>query len=96
MPSKPGGFARELLLARALYRCGDCQGVGEKILREYVEDLRGHLSRHAQAVLSAPSRFLERASYFKPLFVRRSLALFGWHRFLNRCRARESEGTGTA
>ena len=44
---------RELMLARALYRCGDCEGLGEKILREYVDDLRGHLSRHAQAVLSA-------------------------------------------
>jgi hypothetical protein len=44
---------RELMLARALFRCGDYQGAGEKILRQYVEDLRGHLSRHAQAVLSA-------------------------------------------
>ena len=42
---------RELLLARALYRCGDYEGQGEKILRQYVDDLRGHLSRHAQAVL---------------------------------------------
>ena len=42
---------RELMLARALYRCGDDNGVGEKILREYTQDLRGHLARHAQAVL---------------------------------------------
>jgi hypothetical protein len=42
---------RELLLARALYRCGDYQGVGERILRAYTKDLRGHLARHAQAVL---------------------------------------------
>ena len=42
---------RELVLARALYRCGDYQGLGEKILRQYIDDLRGHLSRHAQAVL---------------------------------------------
>jgi hypothetical protein len=42
---------RELLFARALYRCGDYQGQGEKILRQYTHDLRGHLARHAQAVL---------------------------------------------
>jgi hypothetical protein len=42
---------RELMLARALYRCGDYEALGEKILRQYVDDLRGHLSRHAQAVL---------------------------------------------
>ncbi|MBN1488819.1 MAG: FAD-dependent oxidoreductase [Phycisphaerae bacterium] len=42
---------RELILARALYRCGDHEGVGEKILREYARDLRGHHARHAQAVL---------------------------------------------
>lgn len=43
---------RELLLARALYRCGDYQGVGEKILQNYTHDLRGHLARHALAVLN--------------------------------------------
>ncbi len=42
---------RELILARALYRCGDYQGLGEKILREYENDLRGHQSRHAHAIL---------------------------------------------
>ena len=42
---------RELLLARALYRCGDYQGIGEKILTAYSHDLRGHLARHAQAIL---------------------------------------------
>jgi hypothetical protein len=44
---------RELLLARALYRCGDYQGVGRKILEAYTKDLRGHLARHAKAVLEA-------------------------------------------
>ncbi len=44
---------RELFLARALYRCGDHKGLGEKILRSYTKDLRGHLARHAQAVLDA-------------------------------------------
>lgn len=43
---------RELMLARALYRCGDAHGLGEKILRDYTQDLRGHLARHAQAVLA--------------------------------------------
>ena len=42
---------RELILARALYRCGDYQGLGEKILKQYARDLRGHYARHAQAVL---------------------------------------------
>jgi len=42
---------RELILARALYRCGDYQGVGETILKQYAEDLRGHYARHALAVL---------------------------------------------
>ncbi len=42
---------REIVLARALYRCGDQDGLGEKILREYASDLRGHFARHAQAVL---------------------------------------------
>jgi len=42
---------RELLLARALFRCGDHQGLGAKTLGAYAHDLRGHLARHAQAVL---------------------------------------------
>ena len=42
---------RELILARALYRCGDHDGTGENILRNYTQDLRGHLARHAKAVL---------------------------------------------
>ena len=42
---------RELVLARALYRCGDSGGVGKKILETYARDLRGHYARHAQAVL---------------------------------------------
>ena len=42
---------RELLLARALYRCGDHNGLGETILNEYAWDLRGHYARHALAIL---------------------------------------------
>ena len=58
---KPGGdytvvkcrleALRELMLARALYRCGDHEKLGEKTLCLYAKDLRGHLSRHAQAFL---------------------------------------------
>lgn len=43
---------RELILARALYRCGDSDGVGKRILETYARDLRGHYARHAQAVLA--------------------------------------------
>ena len=42
---------RELFLARALYRCGDKDGLGRKIIEQYAHDLRGHLARHAAAVL---------------------------------------------
>jgi len=42
---------REIVLARALYHCGDHQGLGEKILTDYTQDIRGHFARHATAVL---------------------------------------------
>lgn len=42
---------REIILARALYRCGDYEGMGEKILRTYENDLRGLFSKHAHAIL---------------------------------------------
>lgn len=45
---------RELMLARALYRCGDYQNVGRKILETYAQDLRGPYARHAQATLEQP------------------------------------------
>jgi hypothetical protein len=45
---------RELGLARALYRCGDKDGLAKKILNEYAQDLRGHFARHAQMVLEDP------------------------------------------
>ncbi len=47
------GPLREIVLARALYRCGDCEGLGEKVLREYQDDLRGLFARHATEVLNA-------------------------------------------
>lgn len=47
---------RELALARALFRCGDYGDVGKQTLTAYTKDLRGHLARHAQAVLSKASK----------------------------------------
>lgn len=42
---------RELILARALYRCGDFNGEGKQILNDYSKDLRGHYYRHSSGVL---------------------------------------------
>jgi flavin-dependent dehydrogenase len=42
---------REIILARALYKCGDYESVGENILREYKKDIRGHFARHANELL---------------------------------------------
>jgi hypothetical protein len=43
---------KELHLARALYRCGDYNGLGETILTAYANDLHGHYSRHAMQILN--------------------------------------------
>ncbi|MCF6311013.1 MAG: FAD-dependent oxidoreductase [Verrucomicrobiales bacterium] len=43
---------RELLLIRALYRCGDYKGVAQKALQAYSNDLRGLYARHATSILS--------------------------------------------
>jgi len=43
---------RELIVARALYRCGDYEGIGRKTLEAYSNDLRGHYAIHARAVLA--------------------------------------------
>jgi len=37
-------------------RCGDKDGLGKAILTRYAKDLRGHLARHAAAVLRGPER----------------------------------------
>jgi hypothetical protein len=42
---------RELSLARALYRVGDHQGLGEKTLQAYARDPRGMYANHAKLVL---------------------------------------------
>ena len=46
---------RDLVLARVLYRLGDYEGIGKKILEQYARDVRGHYARHAQAVLEEGS-----------------------------------------
>ncbi|MHC4405122.1 MAG: FAD-dependent oxidoreductase, partial [Planctomycetota bacterium] len=46
------GPLREIVLARALYRCGDHEGLGQEILEQYRRDVRGLFARHAAAVLS--------------------------------------------
>jgi len=46
----------ELVLARALYRCGDHEGLGQQILQSYANGLQGHYSRHASAVLAEKRR----------------------------------------
>lgn len=43
---------REILLARALYMCGDFEGIGKSILDSYSHDMRGLFARHAYSVLS--------------------------------------------
>jgi len=43
---------RELILARALYRCGDHEELGKKTLEAYRTDFRGHYATHARAVLA--------------------------------------------
>ena len=42
---------KELHLARALYGCGDQDGMGEKILKKYAEGLQGHYARYANEIL---------------------------------------------
>lgn len=42
---------REIFLARALYRCGDVNRTGERILQRYARDLHGYYARHARQVL---------------------------------------------
>jgi len=49
---------REIVLGRALYRCGDHQGLGASILREYRKDVRGLFARHADRLLRNASAAL--------------------------------------
>jgi len=43
---------RELILARALYRCGDRNDLGRRTLTAYKNDFRGHYAIHAGAILA--------------------------------------------
>ncbi len=43
---------REIVIARALYNCGDYNNIGKQILQRYTKDIRGLLARHASSVLS--------------------------------------------
>ncbi len=43
---------REIVIARALYHCGDYNNIGKQILQNYSKDMRGLLARHANAILS--------------------------------------------
>lgn len=43
---------REIMLARALYRCGDKDGLAKGIIEQYAKDYRGIFARHAQALLA--------------------------------------------
>ncbi len=47
---------RELLLARAWLACGDCDGLGRRILHRYAEDVHGVYRLHARAALAAAAR----------------------------------------
>ena len=44
---------KELHLARALYRCGDKDGLGASVLRAYTNDLTNHYARHAKGILDS-------------------------------------------
>jgi hypothetical protein len=41
----------EIGYARALYRLGDANGLGKKILEDYSTDMRGYFNRHANEIL---------------------------------------------
>ena len=43
---------KELHLARALYLCGDQDGIGEEVLRRHADGLQGHYARYAQEILN--------------------------------------------
>ncbi len=45
------GALREIVLARALLRCGDWEGLGRETLERYRKDLRALFARHAGMVL---------------------------------------------
>jgi NADPH-dependent 2,4-dienoyl-CoA reductase/sulfur reductase-like enzyme len=50
--SERNSSLKEIFLGRALYKIGDYQGLGRKVMEEYAADLRGHYYRHAYGVLN--------------------------------------------
>ena len=44
---------KELHLARALYGCGDKDGIAEAVLRRYADGLQGHYARYATEILAS-------------------------------------------
>lgn len=42
---------KELLVARALYLCGDTDALGENVLKRYADGLQGHYARYASELL---------------------------------------------
>lgn len=56
---KRSNAMREIILARALYHCGDYHGVGEETLKTYLNDMRGLFARHAYSVLDIDSNPLQ-------------------------------------
>ena len=51
MEEDEGAVVRELHLARALWLCGDKDGLAKGILESYTRDPRGVFAKHARAVL---------------------------------------------
>ena len=47
---------KELHLARALYLCGDQDGIGQQVLEQYANGLQGHYARYAYEVLNSKSK----------------------------------------
>ena len=45
---------REIILARALYKCGDYNELGKNILKSYQNDMQGLFARHANQILKSP------------------------------------------
>jgi len=44
---------KELVVSRALFRCGDVKGLAELRLKAYSKDLRGHFALHASSILKS-------------------------------------------
>ncbi|MFA7343635.1 MAG: FAD-dependent oxidoreductase [Terrimicrobiaceae bacterium] len=44
---------RTLLLARSLYRCGDCDGTGLKVLQQFADGLEGVYAKYARDTLAS-------------------------------------------